>query len=371
MWFMTFVLHCFFCFLFFFFFQAEDGIRDLIVTGVQTCALPIYFEDFTVGQVFAAPAVTVHDGHAAIYQSLCGDRLRLPLDRNLSASVTGESRGLVHPMLVINLVNGQTTYASQYVKGNLFYRGLIQLEPVFIGDTLTTSTKVVGLKQNAIKPGRAATGMVALEMETLNQRGECVMKYWRCPMITARDPDANTEHNDSFDWIPPALSNEELISAIPQQWNVAAMDPSAYAVPAPTLAAGEHVIAEGRDPITGAPELGRMTGNIAFTHTDASRSYLGKRLVYGGHTISQACAQLSRAMPNIVTLVGWQGCDHLGPVLEEDIIRSEFDVTSKSAVASGGDLYEVQIHTWAQRLNDAGEYDESKVLDGRLVLCSF
>src|SRR5688572_32085583 len=27
--------------LFFFFFQAEDGIRDLTVTGVQTCALPI------------------------------------------------------------------------------------------------------------------------------------------------------------------------------------------------------------------------------------------------------------------------------------------------------------------------------------------
>src|SRR2546421_3693025 len=28
--------------IFFFFFQAEDGIRDLIVTGVQTCALPIF-----------------------------------------------------------------------------------------------------------------------------------------------------------------------------------------------------------------------------------------------------------------------------------------------------------------------------------------
>src|SRR2546430_3619887 len=27
-----------------FFFQAEDGIRDLTVTGVQTCALPIYSE---------------------------------------------------------------------------------------------------------------------------------------------------------------------------------------------------------------------------------------------------------------------------------------------------------------------------------------
>src|SRR2546430_3863120 len=31
---------CYFVF-FFFFFQAEDGIRDLTVTGVQTCALPI------------------------------------------------------------------------------------------------------------------------------------------------------------------------------------------------------------------------------------------------------------------------------------------------------------------------------------------
>src|SRR5438067_7918671 len=28
-------------FVFFFFFQAEDGIRDRNVTGVQTCALPI------------------------------------------------------------------------------------------------------------------------------------------------------------------------------------------------------------------------------------------------------------------------------------------------------------------------------------------
>src|SRR5688572_5730290 len=33
----------FFLFCFFFFFQAEDGIRDLTVTGVQTCALPIYY----------------------------------------------------------------------------------------------------------------------------------------------------------------------------------------------------------------------------------------------------------------------------------------------------------------------------------------
>src|SRR5262249_56766450 len=35
-------LHASVVHLFFFFFQAEDGIRDWSVTGVQTCALPIY-----------------------------------------------------------------------------------------------------------------------------------------------------------------------------------------------------------------------------------------------------------------------------------------------------------------------------------------
>src|SRR5438094_9261328 len=33
---------CSFVYVFFFFFQAEDGIRDRTVTGVQTCALPIF-----------------------------------------------------------------------------------------------------------------------------------------------------------------------------------------------------------------------------------------------------------------------------------------------------------------------------------------
>src|SRR2546429_6117845 len=35
----------------FFFFQAEDGIRDVAVTGVQTCALPIWAQN-AMGEVF-------------------------------------------------------------------------------------------------------------------------------------------------------------------------------------------------------------------------------------------------------------------------------------------------------------------------------
>src|SRR2546425_3885633 len=38
------------CCFFFFFFQAEDGIRDKLVTGVQTCALPISFRLLAVAE---------------------------------------------------------------------------------------------------------------------------------------------------------------------------------------------------------------------------------------------------------------------------------------------------------------------------------
>src|SRR2546430_3597915 len=40
---------------FFFFFQAEDGIRDLTVTGVQTCALPISTVGFDFDQAVVKP----------------------------------------------------------------------------------------------------------------------------------------------------------------------------------------------------------------------------------------------------------------------------------------------------------------------------
>src|SRR5262249_60001457 len=43
--------------VFFFFFQAEDGIRDWSVTGVQTCALPIFLD---VGHISVGHAAELH-----------------------------------------------------------------------------------------------------------------------------------------------------------------------------------------------------------------------------------------------------------------------------------------------------------------------
>src|SRR2546422_8453294 len=52
---------------FFFFFQAEDGIRDVAVTGVQTCALPISTpRAASTGQVPPAPRDSAARGSEAL-----------------------------------------------------------------------------------------------------------------------------------------------------------------------------------------------------------------------------------------------------------------------------------------------------------------
>src|SRR5256884_3671564 len=50
---------------FFFFFQAEDGIRDVAVTGVQTCALPISF--FAAAGAIGLALITESDHCPRLY----------------------------------------------------------------------------------------------------------------------------------------------------------------------------------------------------------------------------------------------------------------------------------------------------------------
>src|SRR3712207_9277149 len=51
-------------------FQAEDGIRDIGVTGVQTCALPILLEAIE-GEIASVTADGAYDGEP-VYQAVAG-----------------------------------------------------------------------------------------------------------------------------------------------------------------------------------------------------------------------------------------------------------------------------------------------------------
>src|SRR5690606_40985985 len=62
--------------VFFFFFQAEDGIRDFHVTGVQTCALPICHL-LTNGAAESVGNMLVH-GHPSVINRVYGGEGCLP-----------------------------------------------------------------------------------------------------------------------------------------------------------------------------------------------------------------------------------------------------------------------------------------------------
>jgi acyl dehydratase len=320
-----------------------------------------YFDDLAVGDRFEqAPALTLTAGHAAVHQAIVGDRMRLPLDAHLSARVLGRDAHLAHPMLVCDVAIGQSTLATQRVIANLFYRQLVLDRAPVLGDTLATVTEVVALKRNRDREGRPPTGLAVLRMRTTDQEGRSVLDFWRCAMLPVRDPDTCPRHADDLDAFAAELDEEALAASV-TGW---ALDAYRAAVPGGHHAAlqdGMRWALVGGDTVTSAPELARLSLNIAMAHTDPGSTGQGRRLVYGGHTIGIAAAHLTRALPEVVSIVGWHSCDHLAGVQEGDVLHSEIRVDRLTPWAGGGGLAHVRVQTAAHRRGD----DPIPVLDWR------
>jgi acyl dehydratase len=320
-----------------------------------------FFDELEVGQVFdTAPAMTLTDGAAAVHQSILGDRLRLSLDAELAAAVTGSPGALAHPALVCDVAIGQTTLVTQRVKANLFYRGLTFHRFPKIGDTLFTRTEVVRLKQNSAKPGRAPTGLAALRMTTVDQHERLVLDFYRCAMLPLSDGAGDTGRADDLSTVGADIAPAPDPTA---DWDAEAFRAR---VPGPRFDpdwAGT-VLHSSADVVSSAPELARLSLNIAATHHDWRVG--GQRLVYGGHTIGLAFAQATRLLPNLVTVLGWQSCDHTGPVHEGDTLYSELHIEQATPLPDGrGGLLSLRSVVHA-----VGEPDR-EVLDWRYTALHF
>jgi acyl dehydratase len=269
-----------------------------------------------------------------VHQSILGDRLRLPLDAELSTAVTGSTAPLAHPGLVCDVAIGQSTVVTQHVKANLFYRGLVFFRFPAIGDTLFTRTEVVGLKKNSAKPGRAPTGLVALRMTTLDQADRLILDFYRCAMLPL-SPGAGPNDADHADDLSKVGADLTPPPSAVDEWDGTAFRGR---IPGPhfdTDMAGT-VLHSNADVVTSAPELARLTLNIASVHHDSRIG--GRRLVYGGHTIGLALAQASRLLPNLATVLSWRSCDHTAPVYEGDTLYSELHIESAESTEDGGVL---------------------------------
>jgi acyl dehydratase len=329
-----------------------------------TAARPVggpFFEELRVGHVAdGSPALTLTEGHAAVHQAILGDRLRMPLDATLSHRVLGRGGALAHPGLVCDVAIGQSTLLTQRVIANLFYRGLVLRRAPVIGDTLRTTTEVVALRQNRPRTGRAATGLAVLRIRTTDQENRRVLDFWRCAMLPLRDSAGATGHDDDLDEIPVELEDAGLRDAV-AGWDLAAFAEAIPGEHAAALEEGVRWTVEGGDVVSAAPELARLSLNIATAHHDATGTS-GRRLVYGGHTIGVASSHITRALPNLVTIVAWHGCDHLGPVFEADTLFSEVELEQLEELPQGGALLHLRCRVAAVR-----DDERADVLDWRPV----
>jgi acyl dehydratase len=311
-----------------------------------------YFDELAVGQEFGrAPGLTLTSGLAAAHQAITGDRLALATDHELCREVTGGTP-LASPGLVWDVAIGQSTVVTQHVKANLFYRGLAFRRAPRLGDTLRTSTRVAALRQNRPRTGRAPTGLAVLRITTVDQQQRPVLDFWRCAMLPLRDRDQQTGHADELASAGQQADARELTGLV-SGWR---LDRFAQLADGPRLSElqkGQTWAVPGGDVVSSAPELARLTLNVAMVHHDASAAG-GRRLVYGGHAIGLALAQAARTLPSLVTVAAWHGCDHLGPVHEGDTLRSTITVEQVDPLPGGGGLVHLrsQVRAEAPRPHD-------------------
>jgi acyl dehydratase len=278
------------------------------------------------------------------------------LSTPLAQAVAGRAP-LAHPALVWNVAIGQSTLVTVNVRANLFYRGLLLHRQPEIGDTLSTRTVVEELRRNAVRPGRPATGLAVLHITTTDQHGRTVLDFHRCAMLPLGDAAVDTGHHEALA-LGAADLDDATLAAVVEDWRL----PSSVG----DLVAGQRFRILGGDVVSGAAGLARLTLNIAAVHHDATAAG-GRRLVYGGHTIAIALAQATRALPELVTVLGWHSCDHIAPVHEGDRLTSTVEIERVTPAPGGGRLLHLRSRVSGE---DAAGGEATPVLDWRFVALS-
>lgn len=290
-----------------------------------------YYDEFTPGMTIPwLPPVTVTEADNVAYRMITGDQHLPSADRGLAARLTGRDAGMVYPSLAMQYSIGQTTNATRRAIANLYYRSVRILRTVEIGETLRTTATVLGLSDGKPRDGQHR-GKVWLGIETTGDNGP-VARYERCALVAARS--GSPGHSDEIPGPSDPAPLVDLVGLAPS-WDLSVLPRTEWVV-------GETRVDAMRDHVDLAPALARMTFNQAFVHRDGTRSIYNRRLVYGGHVQGLAQASLSRVLPGIATVVAWDGCDHVGPAFEGDLLEFRHTPVDE-APAGGGRLIRFEV----------------------------
>ena len=287
------------------------------------------FDDLAVGdEIPPLPPVTITEADNALYRAVTGDQHLLSADVSAYRSAGGRE-ALANPALVMQYSIGQTTNATRRAIANLYYRSVRVLRLVELGETLRTTTTVLGLRDASAKDGRRR-GKVWLGIQTTGDAGP-VAEYERCALLPARGECGHTDEIPGPSGPTPLADLAALVPGLVLR-----------ALPATVWTLGETRTDPLRDHIDLAPALARLTFNQAAIHRDATLGPGGRRLVYGGHVQGMAQASLTRLLAGLTAVVAWDSCDHLGPAFEGDLLEFRHTLTEAKPAGSGRLLrYEV------------------------------
>ena len=291
----------------------------------DTSKLGPLYEDFVVGATLPPlPPITLSEADNTMYRAITGDQHPLASDVPAYAAASGRPGRLANPGVVMHYSMGQTTMATRQAIANLYYRSVRFVRPVELGETLRTTTTVLGLKDSAPK-GDQFRGKVWLGIRTVGDAGP-VVEFERCALIRGRGPEL-PGHDDAIPGPSDPTPLADLVDAVPV-WDLSGLEGTPWEV-------DESRVDPLRDHIDLAAPFARMTFNQAAVHRDVTATASGNRLVYGGHVQGLAQASLTRMLPGLAQVVAWDGCDHVGPAAEGDLIEFTHRLTERAPAGSG------------------------------------
>ncbi|MCW2839439.1 MAG: hypothetical protein JWR55_922 [Aeromicrobium sp.] len=293
-----------------------------------------FFEDFTVGQVLdhATPR-TVTEGDRALYGALYPSRFAIASSAEFAASV-GLSPAPVEELIGFHIGFGKTVPdVSLNAVANLGYAECRFHRPVVPGDTLRTSSEVIGLKQNS----NGRTGVVYVRSTATNQRGEVVLDWARWVMVHKRDPAAPAPETVVPE-LASAVAPEDLV--VPDGLDFTAYDFAAAGEP---YRLNDYEVGEKIDHVDGVtltdPEhmlATRLWQNTAKVHYNTEARPDGTRLVYGGHVISMARALSFNGLANAQLIAAINAGSHTAPASAGDTVYAWSEVLDKAESPAPG-----------------------------------
>ncbi|MBI5163004.1 MAG: MaoC family dehydratase, partial [Magnetospirillum sp.] len=292
-----------------------------------------FFEDFRLGQeIRHATPRTVSAGDVALYTALTGSRFAFTASAEFARSL-GMGAAPVDDLLAFHVVFGKTVPdISLNAVANLGYAAGRFGMPVSAGDTLSTVSTVIGLKENSTRQ----TGVVYVRSTGSNQRGEMVVDYIRWVMVNKRDPAAAVAE-EHVPELPAAVAAADLV--VPAGLNAAAYDTALAGSPHlwDDYAAGEtidHVdgmtIEEAEHMM--ATRLWQNTAKVHFNQHAQGQGRFGRRLIYGGHIISLARALSFNGLGNAFKIVAINGGRHTNPTFAGDTVYAWSEVLDTAVV---------------------------------------